>query len=139
MSPSNHSVVWPNQGPLPVHVDIKDFVLGRDGSWCLFVCDHLVTCPQRDDVTLLLDLKHSPTSPAIVPLWAELRSNMYLDVVARSKPIYLFVPADLGTGGDDEGRNDGQTEQGSAHMGLQIVHTVDLKTNVPKTCLVYPV
>ena len=129
ISPSNQTLVDPSKGPIVVEIQLTDFILGRDGSWCLIVCGRVLTCPQRDNINLSLDIQPSPISPVIIGIYGELRSNMYLDIISRSKPVYLFVPA------SDGARREGYRQEGEVYSSstsetgeLKIVYSIDVET-----------
>lgn len=84
--------------PLAIHSLIIEprlasFDVGRDGSWCLFANDHLVTCVLQADRVLRL----SVTTPEAgggadlydVSFHVELKSTIFSDVIRRSEAVTL--------------------------------------------------
>ncbi len=51
----------------------------------------LLVCLQLHELSLTLKLQGPYTKPMIVEIYAELHSNMYSNVLTRSRPVYLFV------------------------------------------------
>ena len=45
-------------------VPLEDFLVGRDGSWCLFANRHLLTCVLQAGRALRLNIEPEGTSPA---------------------------------------------------------------------------
>lgn len=77
----------------------------KDGQWqwLILLCSYLkfityssyigklLVCLQLHELSLTLKLQGPYTKPMIVEMYAELRSNMYSNVLMQSRPVYLFV------------------------------------------------
>lgn len=90
-SPGNYTVL--SEAALRVEIELEAFDLSRDGSWCLIANGQIALCAQREGVDMVLHVKPDPAAPRVLALSAELRSNVYANVLRRSQTVYVFVPA----------------------------------------------
>lgn len=81
---------------LALDVRISGFVVGRDGSWCLVASPGgIVACVLQHQLRLVLRIPQPPPHAVAttVSFHAELKSNLYSDVLLRSNSVDVhFVP-----------------------------------------------
>jgi len=73
-------------------VDIDAFEIGREGSWCLVASDiGMVTCVLQRHLRLVLRVTPPVGCAAKIAFHAELKSNVYGDVLFKSAPVAVAV------------------------------------------------
>jgi hypothetical protein len=113
-----HGIVV-RQNLLEVEVEVDAFHVGSDGAWCLALGEEPAVCLQRSDLHLMLDFVPHAAESRAVGLRAELKSNIYRDVIARSDPVEVIVPP------LHEMEGIGADGKSGARHGV-IVHRVDI-------------
>ena len=85
-----------------LRVAVRDFVVARDGYWCLYCNGHLVICVLQAHLSLVLRAEFDADAPARYEcaLVAKLRSNMYSDVLRESNEVNVTLVDDGGDAGE---------------------------------------